>query len=198
MKNENNKSKILLYILGGFLALLVFITLIMGSWIIDYKNNVVRAKADISTQWSNIETEYQRRADIYFNMVEVTKGYVNYEKSTLEAVIKARSGAFGNSQNESENTMRETESAFARLLALWEQYPNLKGIDLFNQNMAELRNTENRVQVGRTDYNSIVRNYNIFISTFPNSILTGWFNNEKADLFESEKGTEKSPKISYD
>jgi LemA protein len=193
-----NKSNVGWYVLGGIVAVIVFISLSGISWVIGYNNNVVRAKADISTQWSNIETEYQRRADIYYNMVEVTKGYVKYESSTLEAIIKARSGAFGNSKSESEETMSATESAFARLLLLWEQYPNLKGLELFNQNMAELRNTENRVQIARTDYNSIVRNYNIYISTFPNSILTGMFGNVKESFFEAEKGTEKSPKISYE
>lgn len=198
MKNDKVEHKHVwaLWLLGSFLVV-VMILAIFASWFIGYYNNVVTAKNDIKTQWSNIETEYQRRADLFYNLVEATKGYTKYEQSTLTSVIQARSGNFGDSKEAQAETMRQTDAAMLKIQALWEQYPQLQAMPLFKDNIAEFKNTENRIQIARTDYNGIVRSYNIYISKFPNNFLSAMYGNAPEKLFENEVGTSAAPKVNY-
>ena len=192
MKKEmSNKMLISL----SFLAVVVFISLLTISWIWGGYNTFIVAKQDIDNQWSNIKTEYQRRADLFYNLVEVTKSYASFEKDTMQKVIEARSGAFKGTKEEQMQQMNSLDSVFSRLLLVMEQYPNLKAIEQYNKLFEEVQRTENRVQIARTDYNALIRSYNILISKFPRNILSGAFGYSQETYFENSVGTDEAPKL---
>jgi LemA protein len=179
----------------GILAIIIFSVMTTVSWGVGKYNTFVIARQDIDNQWSNVKTEYQRRADLIGNMAEVTQAYAKFEKDTLVQVTQARGGNFGSTKAEQMDQMNSLDSAISRLLVVFEKYPELKSIEQYNRLSAELQRTENRVQISRTDYNSLVRSYNILVEKFPNSVLAGWFGYKPEQFFESQKGTEDAPKL---
>jgi LemA protein len=183
-------------IFGGIgIVLGLFIIILLG-WGIGSYNTFVTAMQDIKNMFSNIKTEYQRRADLIYNLVESVKGYQKFEKETLTEVIKARQGInFGKSQQDQMKKMGELDKFFSKLAVVFEKYPKLKTNEQYNTLTKELKLTENRINIARTDYNSIVRDYNIFIKEFPRFILANMFGFKEELFFENEKGTEKAPKI---
>ena len=156
-KEQKQEVSTALVVTVGILAFIIIVSLLTFGYAVGVKNTFVTATEDISTQFSNIKTEYQRRADLIVNMAEVAKGYANFEQDTLTEVIKARSGEFEGSIQEQMKQINGLDSAFSRLLAIWEQYPNLKAVEQYNKLTEELQRTENRVQTARTDYNNLVR-----------------------------------------
>lgn len=194
MAKEVNLSTgllITLTIIGFFF----FILLISVSWVWGTYNTFVVAKQDMANQWSNVQTEYQRRADLFYNMVEITKSYASFEKDTMEKVIQARAGAFKGTKEEQIQQMNELDSVFSRLLLVMEQYPNLKAIEQYNKLSEEVQRTENRVQIARSDYNALVRSYNILVTKFPNRILSGAFGYTEEDYFENNYKTTDAPAL---
>jgi len=192
---NDNKVSTPFIVFITILAVVIFTVMLTVSWVWGTYNTFVIAKFDIATQWSNVKTEYQRRADLIYNMVEITQSYAKFEKETMTEVVKARGGNFGSTKKEEMKSMTELDTAISRLLLVWEQYPNLKAIEQYNKLTEELQRTENRVQIARSDYNSVVRSYNILISKFPNSILAGAFNYREEDFFENKPRTEEGLKI---
>lgn len=182
-------------VLVAILVILVFISMITIGWVVGSYNTFIVAKQDLKNQWSNVLTEYQRRADLFYNMVEATKSYKDFEEETLTKVIKARSGAFSGNVREEMKNLNELDSIFSRMLLVWEQYPNLKAIEQYNKLTEEIQRTENRVQIARSDYNSLVRSYNILISKFPKGILANMWGYKQEAFFESKAGTGEAPKI---
>jgi LemA protein len=179
----------------GIIGIIIFILLLTVGWFIGTFNTLVKATQDINNQWSNIETEYQRRADLFYNMVEITKSYANFEKDTLTAVTQARSGAFANTKEEQMKQMNNLDSAFARLLAVFEQYPQLKANEQYTKLMNQVQVTEDRIQIARTDYNSLIRDYNTYVQKFPTRMLAQMYGYSDQKYFDSEKGTEYAPKL---
>lgn len=173
----------------------VFIAMLTVGWVIGSNNTFIVAKQDLKAQWSNVLTEYQRRADLFYNMVQVTKSYAHFEEETLTKVIQARSGSFTGDAQKDMAAMNELDSVFSRMLLVWEQYPNLKAIEQYNKLSEEVQRTENRVQIARSDYNTLVRSYNILISKFPKSILANMWGYQQEIYFENKKGTDEAPKI---
>lgn len=176
-------------------AVFLFFMMTTISWGIGKYNTFVIAKQDIDNQWSNVMTEYQRRTDLIVNMAEVVKAYSEFEKDTMTQVIQARNQGLGTTKAEQMQNMAEMDSALARLMVVAEKYPDLKAIEQYNRLSAELQRTENRVQTARTDYNSLVRSYNILIKKFPNNILAGWFGYVDETFYESQAGTEAAPRL---
>lgn len=185
-------------ILAG--SALLFLCMILAGWVISGYNHLVNGRVNISTQWSNIKTEYQRRADMFYNLVQTVKSHKKFEKETLTAVVQARSGAFiGNGPKATQaKKMKELDSFFARLLAVFEAYPNLKSYEQHNKLMDEVRITEDRINVARTDYNDVVRTYNIYVKSFPSNIIAKMFAYKAEEFYLNEEQTNTAPKIQLD
>ena len=182
-------------VLGG---VAVGTAVIVTGYLVGTYNLFVARKTDIDTQLSNIKTEYQRRADLFYNLVESVKSYAKFEKSTLVEVIEARQGKIGKNPSEVMKKMKGLDSVFSKLMVVFERYPKLKANENYQQLMTEIRITEDRINVARTDYNFVVNEYNVLVGTFPSNQVARMFNFGKALFFENEVGTEKAPKLKFD
>lgn len=170
-------------------------------------NSMVSQDEAVGTAWSNVENQYQRRADLIPNLVNTVKGYANHEKETLEAVISARAKATQTSINLNEissekmaafqQAQGELSSALSRLMVSIERYPDLKANQNFQALQAQLEGTENRISVERRKFNEIARAYNTSIRRFPKNIVAGLFGFEKRPYFEAQAGSEKAPEVKF-
>lgn len=170
-------------------------------------NSMVSQDEAVGTAWSNVENQYQRRADLIPNLVNTIKGYANHEKETLEAVISARAKATQTSINLNEissekmaafqQAQGELSSALSRLMVSIERYPDLKANQNFQALQAQLEGTENRISVERRKFNEIARAYNTSIRRFPKNIVAGLFGFEKRPYFEAQEGSEKAPEVKF-
>lgn len=170
-------------------------------------NSMVSQDEAVGTAWSNVENQYQRRADLIPNLVNTVKGYANHEKETLEAVIAARAKASQTSINLSDvssekmaafqEAQGELSSALSRLMVSIEKYPDLKANQNFQALQAQLEGTENRISVERRKFNDIARDYNTSIRRFPKNIVAGLFGFEKRPYFEAQEGAEKAPEVKF-
>jgi len=182
----------------GITAVILFIIFITVGWFIGTFNTLVQATQDINNQWSNVKTEYQRRADLFYNMVEVTQSYAKFEKDTMTAVTQARGGNFQGTKEDQMKEMSKLDATFSRLLVTFEAYPNLKANEQYTKLMDQIQQTENRVQIARTDYNALIRNYNSYINKFPTRLLVSMYGYKEQKYFENEKATDSAPKIVMD
>ncbi|MGL4851482.1 MAG: LemA family protein [Phocaeicola sp.] len=170
-------------------------------------NGLVQMDESVSTAWSNVENQYQRRSDLIPNLVSTVKGYASHESSTLEAVISARSKATQMSVNADDLTPErmqayqkaqgEVGSALGRLLAITEAYPDLKANENFKELQAQLEGTENRISVERKRFNDTAKSYNTAIRTFPRNLFAGMMGFDKRPYFEAEAGSNQAPKVEF-
>lgn len=161
----------------------------------------------VSGQWANVETQYQRRADLIPNLVNTVKGYATHEKETLEGVVAARSQATQIKVDAADLTPEKlaqyqkaqgaVTSALGKLLAITENYPDLKANQNFLELQAQLEGTENRINVARKNFNDAAQAYNTNIRRFPKNIFAGMFGFDKKAYFEAEEGSEKAPKVEF-
>ncbi len=176
-------------------------------WGVTGYNGLVKSDEAVSTAWSNVENQYQRRADLIPNLVNTVKGYAAHEKETLDAVVAARARATQLTVNadditpeklqEYQKAQGEIGSALGRLLAVTEAYPELKANENFRELQAQLEGTENRISVERRNFNEAARGYNTSIRTFPRNLLAGMFGFEKRPYFEAEEGAQKAPSVEF-
>jgi LemA protein len=176
-------------------------------WAIIGYNGMVKADEAVSTAWSNVENQYQRRADLIPNLVNTVKGYAAHEKETLDAVVSARTRATQVTVNaddltpeklqEFQKAQGEVGAALGRLLAITESYPDLKANQNFLELQAQLEGTENRISVERRNFNEVAKSYNTSIRTFPKNILAGMFGFEKRPYFEAQEGADKAPEVQF-
>ena len=196
-----NKSKWLIPgIIVGVLVLLVL--MVSGSY-----NGLVKQREEVRTSLSNIQTQYQRRSDLIPNLVNTVKGSANFEKTTLDSVVNARAKATSIQIDPSKATpaqlqqyqqsQGELSQALGRLLAVTENYPDLKSTRAFTDLQVQLEGTENRIAVARRDYNEIARPYNAKIQTFPSNIAAGIFNFESFPYFQATAGSDKAPTVTF-
>lgn len=170
-------------------------------------NSMVAQDEAVGTAWSNVENQYQRRADLIPNLVNTVKGYAAHEKETFDAVVSARAKATQTTISIDELTPEKMEayqkaqgavgSALSRLLAVTENYPDLKGNENFQTLQAQLEGTENRISVERRKFNEVAKAYNTNIRRFPKNIFAGMFGFEKRPYFEAEEGSEKAPEVKF-
>ncbi|TXC81961.1 LemA family protein [Luteibaculum oceani] len=170
-------------------------------------NSMVEKDESVAQLWAQVETQYQRRADLIPNLVNTVKGYADFEKETLTAVIEARAKATSVNVDPSNLTQEDLNKfqaaqgqlsgALSRLLVTIERYPDLKANQNFRDFQAQLEGTENRISVARQRFNDGVKDYNSYIRQFPRVIYAGWFDFEKKAYFESEAGTEKAPEVNF-
>ncbi len=179
-------------------AVFVFLGVCSIAWTIGTYNVFIAGKQHIKNQWANILTEYQRRADLFYNLVQAVKSHKKFEASTLKEVIQARNGNFGNTQAKQSKKMDKLDGVFSKLLVVFERYPELKAIEQYNKLSDEVRITEDRINVARTDYNGVVKEYNLSVKTFPNNLLANMFKFVEEKFFVNEKDTSKCPKIKLD
>lgn len=170
-------------------------------------NTMVEKDEAVSTAWSNVEAQYQRRADLIPNLVSTVKGYAQHESSTLEAVAEARSKATqitvdpanltADKLKEYQEAQGAVSSALGKLLAITENYPELRANENFSELQAQLEGTENRITEARKRYNEAVQDYNVLIRKFPNNLFAGMFGFSKKEKFEASSGTEEAPKVEF-
>lgn len=184
---------------GGLLLILVF-------WFFSIKNGAVRVNQEVNKEWGNVETSYQRRNDLIGNLVKTVQGSADFEKSTLEAVIKARSEATSVKIDPTNMTPEQLtqfnqaqgnlNSSLSRLLVTVEQYPDLKANQNFLKLQDELASTENQILTARTRFNEAVQKYNNYILVFPNSMFLG--NYKEKPYFDAVTGAEKPVDVEFD
>ena len=170
-------------------------------------NSMVSQEEAVGTAWSNVENQYQRRADLIPNLVNTVKGYAAHEKETFDAVVSARAKATQTTVSIDDLTPEKMEayqraqgevgSALSRLLAVTENYPDLKANENFQTLQAQLEGTENRISVERRNFNNVARKYNTAIRLFPKNILAGMFGFEKRPYFEAQEGAEQAPEVKF-
>lgn len=170
-------------------------------------NGMVEREEAVSQAWSNVENQYQRRADLIPNLVNTVKGYAAHEQETLVQVIEARSKATSiNIDAESltpetlqayQKAQGEIGNALGRLIALGEAYPALKANENFKELQAQLEGTENRIAVERRNFNEVTRSYNTYLRKFPRNILSNIYGFDAKPYFEAEEGTKSAPKVEF-
>lgn len=170
-------------------------------------NMFVQNEETINGQWAEVETQYQRRADLIPNLVNTVKGYADFEQETLTGVIEARSKATSinlNADNltpenlaQFQQAQDQLSGALSRLLVTVERYPDLKANQNFLELQAQLEGTENRIAVARRNFNQSVQSYNSNLRTFPNNIFAGWYGFERKGYFEAVAGSENAPTVEF-
>jgi LemA protein len=171
-------------------------------------NKLVGTDEGVKNKWGNVQSEYQRRADLIPNIVAAVKGEANFEKSVLEGVINARASATKTTIDASNLTPEKIKEvaavqgqfgqAIGRLMSVSEQYPQLKANAAFRDLSAQLEGTENRIKVARNEYNASVKDYNISVRSFPESIFASIFGFTQKGIFEADKGAEKAYKVDFE
>ena len=190
-------------VIGVIVALVI---VIVGTAIGKF-NSMTRATQEVESAWSNVETQYQRRADLIPNLVNTVKGYAAHESQTLEAVTEARTRAYGmtisvdsltdESMARYQQAQEQLSSSLGRLIATSEAYPDLKDNENFLNLQDDLSGTENRIQTARSDYNRIAKAYNTKIATFPNNIFASFFGFAKKPYFQAAAGAEEAPQVQF-
>lgn len=196
MKGTRNLS---LLIIGG-------LVLILFAWGCNGYNGLVKGDQNVKKVWSNVETNYQRRTDLYSSVIKTIEGSANFEKSTLKEVLDARSRATSvnvdindpASLEKYQQAQGSLQSAFGRLLAVVENYPDLKTTKAFQDFQTQIEGTENRINVARQDYNKAVEDYNLLVKRFPKNLLAGIFGFKEKAYYKADPGSEKNPEIKFD
>ena len=176
-------------------------------WGVSRYNAIITAEENVNTAWSQVENQYQRRADLIPNLVETVKGYAAHESETLEGVIAARAKATQvvvdptNASAEQiaafQAAQGELSQALGRLLAISENYPDLKANQNFGALQSQLEGTENRITVARNNFNEVARQFNTMIRRFPTNIIANMMSMEKRAYFEATEGAEVAPKVEF-
>jgi len=190
---------------SGILILLA-IVVILGFWGCNAYNGLVSADQDVKKVWSNVETNYQRRTDLYSSVIKTIEGSANFEKSTLKDVIEARSKATSITVDINDPASLEAyqkaqanlQGSFSRLMAVAEAYPDLKTTQAFRDFQTQIEGTENRINVARQDFNKSVEGYNLKVKRFPNNIFAGIFGYKEKPFYKADAGSEKAPDIKFD
>jgi LemA protein len=181
----------------------------LGGMLVSTYNGFVNSSQEVDKQWAQVETVYQRRADLIPNLVKTVEGAANFEKSTLTEITQARASV-GQTQinaGQAPTTPEQLEkfqkaqdhlsSALSRLLVVAERYPDLKANSGFMQLQAQLEGTENRISVERNKFNEVVQRYNSRIQRFPGVLLAGIFHYQPRPYFKAVEGSEVPPKVEF-
>ena len=188
--------------------IVVAVVLLLVFWGVGQYNSIVVLDEQVNTSWSQVENQYQRRADLIPNLVETVKGYASHERETLEGVINARAKASqpivqagdGMTQeqlNQFQQAQGDLTSALNRLMVVVERYPELKADENFRQLQAQLEGTENRITTARMDFNNEAQQYNTKVRRFPTNIFAGLFGFHQRPYFQAEAGAEQAPQVKF-
>ena len=198
------KGCLVTIIIVAFLGLIVLGVVLWGTKVY---NSMVTMQEGVTSQWGNVETQYQRRADLIPNFVNTVKGAANFEQSTLTQVIEARANAtkvtLDPTRMTAENMQQfqaaqgQLTSALSRLMVVVEQYPELKATQNFRDLQVELEGTENRISVERRNFNDVARAFNTYIKRFPQNFIAGMFGFTARPYFESMESADKAPQVTF-
>ncbi|MCX8473951.1 MAG: LemA family protein [Sediminibacterium sp.] len=190
-----------------YLLSLIALVLILGGMACNGYNGVIKADENVANKWNDVQSSYQRRADLIPNLVNTVKGEANFEKTTLENVIAARASATQMKIDPTNLTPEKLQQfqasqgqlsqALGRLLVVSENYPNLRANEGFRNLQAQLEGTENRINISRNDFNASVNNYNVRIRSFPLNIFSGMFGFQKKLGFTAEESAQKAPEVKF-
>jgi LemA protein len=196
-----NRSWIVILGVVGIIILLVY-SLFIGPY-----NSIVNRSQTTSEMWSNVETQYQRRTDLYSTIISTIKGSEKFEQQTLTAVIDARSKATSITVDASKLTPESIQkfeqaqdafkSSFGRLMAVAEQYPELQTTAAFRDFQTQQEGTENRINKARQDFNEAVKGYNAYILSFPGNLIASRYGYTEKGYFKADAGSEKVPNVSF-
>ena len=188
-------------------AILVILAVVVIAWGIKAYNNLVAGEETVSTAWAQVENVYQRRADLIPNLVATVKGYAQHEQNTFEAVTEARANATGMHVDASnltpeqisqfQNAQGQLSTALGRLLAISENYPELKANENFKDLQAQLEGTENRISTERMKFNEAAKKFNVSVRRFPANIIAGIFGFQTKGYFEAAEGASTAPKVEF-
>ena len=194
---------------GGFLVILVFIIVVCGLALMGKYNSLVGLGQSVDAQWAQVQTVYQRRADLIPNLVNTVAGAANFEKSTLTEVTNARASV-GRVQldpnkaptdakqlQEFQAAQGQLSNALSRLLVVAENYPQLKATQNFQGLQAQLEGTENRISVERNKFNTTVQTYNVAVRSFPTNLIAGMFGFAPRPFFEAAQGAQNAPTVNF-
>jgi LemA protein len=194
-------STIITFSVLGLLLIFLF-------WGCNGYNGLVKQDEVVKNAWNNVQSDYQRRADLIPNLVNTVKGEANFEQTTLQNVIEARSKATQmkvDPENLTPEKIKEFQAAqgqlsqaLGRLLMITENYPNLKANEAFRNLQTQLEVTENRIKVARNDFNAAVKDYNVKVRSFPMNLLAGMFGFSQKEGFTAEQGSEKAPEVKFE
>ena len=187
----------------GIIAAVVVIAM----WAASAYNSMVGEQETATTALANVQSAYQRRADLIPNLVNVVKGYASHEKETLEGVVNARAKATSitvdadnltpEKLEEFQKAQGELSQALGKLLAVQESYPDLKANENFMDLQKQLEGTENRINEARNSFNEAVQTYNMKVRKFPNSLLAGIFGFDKMAKFEADAAAQNAPQVQF-
>ncbi len=188
------------------LLVMLGIVAILGFWGCNGYNGLVTADQDVKKVWSNVETNYQRRTDLYSSIIKTVEASANFEKSTLTAVVEARAKATSINVDINDPASLEAyqkaqanlQGSFSRLIASFEAYPDLKTTAAFRDFQTQIEGTENRINVARQDYNKSIEGYNLMVKRFPKSLLASIFGFKEKPFYKADAGSEKNPDIKFD
>lgn len=197
---QMNKKWLPWAIVGGIALLVVAI-------LVSTFNGLVGDREKVTTAFSNVQTQYQRRADLIPNLVSTVKGASDFEQETLTQVTEARAKATSITIDASKASTQDVQnymdaqngvtSSLSKLLAIAEAYPTLTATETYKSLMDQLEGTENRIQVARSDYNEIARPYNTRVQTFPTNLVAGMFGFTARPYFEASAGSESIPTVDF-
>jgi LemA protein len=183
---------------------IIVLVLVMGGGCYNGMNS---ARVDVNEKWAEVQSSYQRRADLIPNLVETVKGVADFEKTTLTNVIQARASASSIKVDANDLTPEKLKSfqqsqgqlsqALGRLMVVSEQYPQLKANDNFKSLQDQLEGTENRIKVSRDAFNEATKTYNIKVTSFPSNILAGMFGFKEKPMFEADEAAKTAPKVKF-
>lgn len=191
------------YALIGIIVVIVLFVM----WAVGAYNGMVRSQEAASKAWADVQSTYQRRADLIPNLVETVKGYAKHEQQTFENVVAARAKATQATVDptnltpeklkEFQAAQGELSTALGRLIAIQENYPELKANENFKDLQVQLEGTENRINEARNKFNKAVQDYNTGIRSFPNNIFAGMFGFSRMDKFEADAAAQKAPEVKF-
>ncbi|MBO9572615.1 MAG: LemA family protein [Chitinophagaceae bacterium] len=193
----------------GTLTLIIIVAaiLLLGGCGCSGYNSMVKLDENVKAKWANVQSDYQRRADLIPNLVNTVKGAANFEQETLTRVVEARAKATQTTINPGDLTPEnmqkfqaaqgELSSALSRLLVTVERYPELKANQNFLNLQTQLEGTENRIKVSRNDFNTSVQEYNGVVRRFPNNLFAGMFGFPVRQPFQADQGAQNAPKVEF-
>jgi LemA protein len=194
---------------GGLLLILLFVAFVVGLFFWGTYNRLVTLDQEVNKRWGDVQTVYQRRADLIPNLVNTVQGAANFEKSTLTEVTNARAsvGQVRIDPNKAptdaaqlqqfQAAQGELSNALSRLLVVAERYPELRATRNFQELQAQLEGTENRIAVERNNFNGAVQNYNTAVRSFPTNLIAGMFGFPSKPFFNAQPGAEKAPTVNF-
>lgn len=178
-------------LIGIGAVILILIILFIGSY-----NGLVKSDETVNEKWANVESAYQRRADLIPNLVATVKQYTNYEGEVLTEITNARAAVgSASTPQQLQAAGAQMESTLARLLVVMENYPNLKANENYLSLQDELAGTENRIKVERDNYNKAVRDFNIKVRRFPSNMVASMFGFEQRQSFDAAEGAQNAPQV---